>query len=63
MFNKPKTHGVNGLAMILDAASDSKAERNKATRTLIRELEKLRRKQQERTGDEEIATFRKFGAI
>jgi hypothetical protein len=63
MFKKPKNHGVNGLALILDAASDSKAERNKATRTLIIALEKRRREQLEITGDEQIATWRKFGLI
>ena len=63
MFKKPKNHGVNGLALILDAASDSKVQRNKDTRTLIIKLERLRREQQEITGDEQIATWRKFGLI
>jgi hypothetical protein len=63
MFKKPKSHGVNGLALILDAASDSKVQRNKATRSLIIELEKRRREQEEITGDEQIKTWRKFGAI
>jgi hypothetical protein len=63
MFKKPKPHGLNGLAEILQSAEDSKVQRNKATRSLIVELEKRRREQEAITGDEQIKTWRKFGAI
>jgi hypothetical protein len=63
MFKKPQPHGLNGLAEILQSADDSKIRRAKATRSLIVELEKRRREQEEITGDEQIKTWRKFGAI
>lgn len=63
MFRKPKPHGLNGLAEIVKKSDDSKALRGSATRSLIIELEERRKKQQEKTGDEQIATFRRFGVI
>lgn len=63
MFKKPKPHGLNGLAEVLRELEDSKASRNKATRSLIVALEKIRERQQEAIGDEQIATLRRFGAI
>lgn len=63
MFKKPKPHGLNGLADLIRKSEDSKARRGEATRSLIVELEERRKKQQEKTGDEQIATFRRFGVI
>lgn len=63
MFKKPRPHGLNGLAEILQDLDDSKVKRARATRSLMIELEKRRREQEEITGDEQIKTWRKFGAI
>lgn len=63
MLKKPKPHDLNGLAEILREVEDSKAQRSRVTRSLIKELEDRRREQEEATGDEQIATFRKFGAL
>lgn len=63
MLKKPKPHELNGIAEIIRQSEESKARRGQAARSLILELENRRRKQEEKTGDEQIETFRRLGAI
>ena len=63
MLKKPKPHELNGIAEIIRQSEESKARRGQAARSLIVELENRRRKQDEKDGDEQIETFRRFGAI